>query len=445
MLVDSHCHLDFPDFADDRAGFIARAEAGVTRHGNDLDPRRRFEEVRPSPRRMRKSGARSAPIRTMPARKPTSRPTICLRLANTSGSIAIGEAGLDYFYDKAPRDAQAQGFAPTSPPRGPGLPLVIHARDADDDMAAILEEETGKGAFPFVLHCFSSGRGLAETGVKLGGYVSFSGILTFKKSEDLRAIARDLPRDRLLVETDAPYLAPMPHRGKRNEPAYVAHTARAGRDARRRPRRSHGSRPTISSVSFRVPRPRIRLMPDRLRFTILGCGSSPGAAHHRRLGQLRSGQSEERRMRASAMVERIAADGGTNVVVVDTGPDFRVQMLNAGATEIDAAVYTHPHADHIHGIDDLRGYRARPAPPDGHLRRPSDAGPAEPVLRLLLPHAAGQFLSADPQRPHTPSPMTCHSRSTGRGRRNQLRAAAAHPWRHLSLGYRIGGIAYCPT
>ncbi len=106
-----------------------------------------------------------------------------------------------------------------------GLPLVIHARDADADMAAILCEEAEKGAFPAVLHCFSSGRGLAETGIKLGHYVSFSGILTFKKSDELRAIARDLPAERILVETDAPYLAPAPHRGKRNEPAFVAHTA----------------------------------------------------------------------------------------------------------------------------------------------------------------------------------------------------------------------------
>jgi TatD DNase family protein len=102
---------------------------------------------------------------------------------------------------------------------------VIHARDADDDIAAILEDETGKGAFPFILHCFSSGRRLAETGVKLGGYVSFSGILAFPRSDALREIAAGLPRDRLLVETDAPFLAPPPHRGKRNEPAFVAHTA----------------------------------------------------------------------------------------------------------------------------------------------------------------------------------------------------------------------------
>jgi TatD DNase family protein len=140
--------------------------------------------------------------------------------------VAIGEAGLDYFYDKAPRDAQARGFRThIEAARRTGLPLVIHARDADADIAAILKDETGKGAFPFILHCFSSGADLARTGVKLGGYVSFSGILTFKNSEDIRAIAKEVPRDRLLVETDAPFLAPPPHRGKRNEPAFVAQTA----------------------------------------------------------------------------------------------------------------------------------------------------------------------------------------------------------------------------
>jgi TatD DNase family protein len=150
-----------------------------------------------------------------------------VRLAQHSKVVAIGEAGLDYYYDKAPRDAQAQGFRThIAAARRTGLPLVIHARQADDDMASILEEETGKGAFPFILHCFSSGRRLAEVGVALGGYVSFSGILTFKNSADLRAIAADVPRDRLLVETDAPYLAPIPHRGKRNEPAYVTNTAK---------------------------------------------------------------------------------------------------------------------------------------------------------------------------------------------------------------------------
>ncbi|RVM35858.1 TatD family deoxyribonuclease, partial [Sinorhizobium meliloti] len=149
-----------------------------------------------------------------------------VRLSAHPKVVAIGEAGLDYFYDNAPRDAQAVGLRRhIAAARTTGLPLVIHSRSADDDMAAILTEESGKGAFPFLLHCFSSGPDLARIGVELGGYVSFSGILTFPKSEELRDIARTVPRDRMIVETDAPYLAPKPFRGKRNEPAYVAHTA----------------------------------------------------------------------------------------------------------------------------------------------------------------------------------------------------------------------------
>jgi TatD DNase family protein len=149
-----------------------------------------------------------------------------VRLSAHPKVVAIGEAGLDYFYDNAPREAQVEGLRRhIAAARETGLPLVIHSRSADEDMAAILTEETGKGAFPFLLHCFSSGPELARVGVELGGYVSFSGILTFPKSEELREIAKTVPHDRMIVETDAPYLAPKPFRGKRNEPAYVAHTA----------------------------------------------------------------------------------------------------------------------------------------------------------------------------------------------------------------------------
>jgi TatD DNase family protein len=149
-----------------------------------------------------------------------------IRLSSHPKVVAIGEAGLDYFYDRSPRDVQAAVFRRhIAAARETDLPLVIHSRDADAEMEVTLRDERGKGAFPFILHCFSSGEALAKAGVELGGYVSFSGILTFKKSEELREIAKSIPHDRLLVETDAPYLAPVPFRGKRNEPAYVAHTA----------------------------------------------------------------------------------------------------------------------------------------------------------------------------------------------------------------------------
>jgi TatD DNase family protein len=141
--------------------------------------------------------------------------------------IAIGEAGLDYHYDKSPRDVQRRVFRThIDAARQTGLPLVIHARNADEDMIEILTEEMGRGRFDAILHCFSSGEELARVGVELGLYVSFSGILTFRNSEEIRRIAASVPHERLLVETDAPYLAPVPYRGKTNEPAYVAHTAR---------------------------------------------------------------------------------------------------------------------------------------------------------------------------------------------------------------------------
>jgi len=227
MLVDSHCHLDFPDLADDRAGVLARAAAaGVARMVTISTRVRRFDQVRAIAEAHEEVFCSVGTHPHHAAEEPDVTADELVRLAEHPKCVAIGEAGLDYFYDRSPREAQAAGFRThIAAARATGLPLVIHARDADADVAAILEDETGKGAFPFILHCFSSGRALAEAGIRFGGYVSFSGILTFKRSDELRAIARDVPRERLLIETDAPYLAPVPHRGKRNEPAFVAHTA----------------------------------------------------------------------------------------------------------------------------------------------------------------------------------------------------------------------------
>ena len=227
MLIDTHCHLDFPDFEAERDAIIERArEAGVTQMVTISTRVKRFDGVL--------SIAEKYPnvfwsVGTHPHNADEELDVTTddlVRLSAHPKVVAIGEAGLDYFYDNAPRDAQAEGLRRhIAAARATGLPLVIHSRSADDDMAAILTEEAGKGAFPFLLHCFSSGPELARVGVELGGYISFSGILTFPKSEELREIAKTVPHDRLIVETDAPYLAPKPFRGKRNEPAYVAHTA----------------------------------------------------------------------------------------------------------------------------------------------------------------------------------------------------------------------------
>jgi TatD DNase family protein len=227
MLVDSHCHLDFPDFTEERDAVVARAaEAGVGTMVTISTRVKRFESI------LSIAGAYDnvfCSVGTHPHNAVEETDITTARLVELSAHpnvVAIGEAGLDYFYDRSPRDVQAAVFRRhIAAARITGLPLVIHSRDADSDMEAILRDERGKGAFPFILHCFSSGAPLAQAGVELGGYVSFSGILTFKRSEELRDIARTIPHDRLLVETDAPYLAPVPFRGKRNEPAYVAHTA----------------------------------------------------------------------------------------------------------------------------------------------------------------------------------------------------------------------------
>jgi TatD DNase family protein len=228
MLVDSHCHLDFPDFASELDAVVARAKtAGVEqmvtistrakRHAEILAIAERFPDVYCSVGTHPHNAHEELDIGTDELIARAQHPKV----------VAIGEAGLDYHYDNSPREAQERGLrAHIAAARATRLPLVIHSREADADMARILEEETGKGAFPAVLHCFTGGRDLAMRGVALGVYVSFTGILTFKNSAELRDIARDLPADRIMVETDAPYLAPNPYRGKRNEPSYVVETAK---------------------------------------------------------------------------------------------------------------------------------------------------------------------------------------------------------------------------
>jgi TatD DNase family protein len=226
-LVDSHCHLDFPDFDGESEAILSRARARGVECFVTISTRvRRFDALRAI---VDAHEDVFASIGTHPhnaAEEPDVTVADLVAIAAEPKVVAIGEAGLDYHYDKSPREAQAAGFRNhIAAARETGLPLVIHARDADDDVAAILEEEMGKGAFAAVLHCFSSGMALARRGVDLGLYVSFSGIVTFRNAEAIREVARWVPRDRILVETDAPYLAPPPHRGKRNEPAFVADTA----------------------------------------------------------------------------------------------------------------------------------------------------------------------------------------------------------------------------
>lgn len=234
MLIDHHCHLDFPDFSADLDGVVARAHAAGVRQMVTISTHvRRFDRLRAIIDRF---DSIYASIGTHPHNADEERGICATELIGFSRHpkvVAIGEAGLDYYYKKSTPQNQADGFRThIAAARETGLPLEIHTRDADADTARILTEEHARGAFPALLHCFTGGRDLAMRAVDLGLYVSFSGVVSFKKSDALRAIACEVPLDRILVETDAPFLAPDPFRGKTNEPAYVVHTARALAKAR---------------------------------------------------------------------------------------------------------------------------------------------------------------------------------------------------------------------
>lgn len=229
QLVDSHCHLDFPDFEGEVDAIVARAAAaGVSRMVTICTRLRLEPQVRAIAEAHR--GVFFA-VGTHPmhaADEPMATVSELEALARHPKMVAIGETGLDYHYTAESAGTQQESLRiHIEAARRTRLPLIIHARDADADMARILGEEHKRGAFDCVMHCFSSGRDLARTAVDLGFYISVSGIATFRNATDLREILAATPRDRLLVETDSPYLAPVPHRGKRNEPAYTADTARA--------------------------------------------------------------------------------------------------------------------------------------------------------------------------------------------------------------------------
>jgi len=228
MLVDSHCHLDFPDFADDLDGIVSRAEAaGIARMVTISTRVRRIETLLAITARFPNVYCSVGTHPHQADEEDGISSDELIALTQQTKVVALGEAGLDYFYEHGSRDAQARGFRThIAAARATGLPLVIHTREADEDCGRILDEEMEKGAFRAVLHCYTGGRELAMKAVAHGLYIGFTGILTFKKSQELRALAAELPADRILVETDAPYLAPGKFRGKRNEPSYVVETAK---------------------------------------------------------------------------------------------------------------------------------------------------------------------------------------------------------------------------
>jgi TatD DNase family protein len=227
MLIDSHCHLDFPELAGDETGVLARARAagvaGMLTIGTRLD---QFDRVRAIAERHDNVWC-SVGVHPHEAKEEGQRvPDRLLEATRHPKVVGIGETGLDFYYEHSPRAEQEESFRThIAAARQSGLPLVVHTRDADQEIGDILEQEYGRGAFTGLIHCFSSGPDVARRALALGFYISISGIVTFKAAESLRATVRDIPLDRLLVETDAPYLAPVPKRGKTNEPAFVTHTA----------------------------------------------------------------------------------------------------------------------------------------------------------------------------------------------------------------------------
>lgn len=226
FVVDSHCHLDFEGMEERLPQVLDHArDAGVGLMVSISSRVRRFENLL---RIADKNPSVFCTVGTHPHNAHEELDVTAddlVRLAGATKCVGIGEVGLDYHYDLSPREAQAQGFrVHIDAARRTGLPLVIHSREAEDDTIAILEQEMSKGSFTPLLHCFTSHRRLADSAVKMGGYVSFSGILTYKSAQDIRDTAAALPLDRIIVETDSPYLAPVPYRGKDNEPAFVVKT-----------------------------------------------------------------------------------------------------------------------------------------------------------------------------------------------------------------------------
>jgi TatD DNase family protein len=230
QITDSHCHLDFPDFEPERDQVVARAvEAGVTRMVTICTRLRQEPQVRALAERYDPVFYAAGTHPMSAADEPMATVDALVALARHPKFVGIGETGLDYHYTAESKDVQQESLRlHIEAARQTDLPLIIHSRDADDDMARILSEEYQAGAYTCVMHCFSSSAALARAATDLGFYLSMSGIAAFPRSSELREIFAAAPVDRILVETDAPYLAPPPHRGRRNEPAFTLHTAQVG-------------------------------------------------------------------------------------------------------------------------------------------------------------------------------------------------------------------------
>lgn len=227
MLIDSHCHLDFPDFSHELDEVVARAHAADVQIMQTICTKlTEFPKVLAVAERYNTIYCSVGVHPNEVGSQPEVRADTLIELSNHPKVIGLGETGLDYHYENSPRVQQLQAFREhIAASRITGLPVIIHTRAADAETISLLEEEMKKGAFTGLIHCFSTSRELAEKAIELGLYISISGIVTFKKATELQSVVKDLPLEKLLVETDAPYLAPVPYRGKRNEPAFTRNTA----------------------------------------------------------------------------------------------------------------------------------------------------------------------------------------------------------------------------
>lgn len=262
MLVDSHCHLNYKGLREDVDGAVSRARnAGVTTMLTINTRLNEFDEVLAI---ARNHDQIFCSVGAHPHEAENHMDVTVADLVERAGDplvIGIGETGLDYYYDNSPREEQQASFRThIAAARETGLPIIVHAREADEDCARILREEMEEGAFTGVIHCFTAGRAFAEQALALGFYISISGIVTFKAADDLRAIVKDIPLDRLLIETDAPFLAPVPKRGKTNEPAFVAHVAQK-----------------VAEIKGISVEDLARITSDNF-FTLFAKGTKPGAA-----------------------------------------------------------------------------------------------------------------------------------------------------------------------
>ena len=422
MLVDSHCHLDFPDFASELDAVVARARAAglgrivtictrVRKFAQVLAVAEKFPEIFCSVGTHPHNAHEELDIDTNALIALTKNPKV----------VAIGEAGLDYHYNNSPRDAQAQGLRQhIAASRETGLPLVIHSRDCDADMVKILKEESGKGAFPAVLHCFTGGRDLAMRAIDLGHYVSFTGILTFKNSQALRDIAHELPADRILVETDAPYLAPLPYRGKRNEPAFVAETAKVLADT---PRRVRGRNRAPNHGKFL---PAVQQSAARIWRTPHEFDVSPSSAAARRwacrawpwAGAIAIRTS--RKTAAGAALYWLSAPE-RKAVPASWSTARRICAAIArrrGRLARRRAVHPRTRRPHPRHRRSAAAFRAQAPPRQCLARRSRPRRPCECPLRLLLRNAARQRISADFDRAPAGA-RPAGRRSTGRAARSR--------------------------